>query len=124
MRWIMMNIDFFKAVLDSEPSSVVVCDLNDTIVYMNPFAVKKYGKNLTGKNLLDCHNEHSRMLIKKTVEWFKKSSDNNSVYEFHNEKENRDVYIIALRDEEKNLIGYWEKHIYRNAETASFFDFS
>ena len=42
----MMNIDFFKAVLDSEPSSVVVCDLNDTIVYMNPFAVKKYGKNL------------------------------------------------------------------------------
>ena len=40
----MMNIDFFKAVLDSEPSSVVVCDLNDTIVYMNPFAVKKYGK--------------------------------------------------------------------------------
>ena len=120
----MLNIDFFKAVLDSEPSSVVVCDLNDTIVYMNPFAVKKYGKDLTGKNLLDCHNENSRMLIKKTVEWFKKSSDNNSVYEFHNEKENRDVYIIALRDEQKNLIGYWEKHIYRNAETASFFDFS
>ena len=52
-----MNIDFFKAVLDSEPSSVVVCDLNDTIVYMNPFAVKKYGKEDFTNNILAVYNE-------------------------------------------------------------------
>ena len=34
----------------------------------------------------------------------------------HNEKQNKDVYMVALRDESK-LIGYYEKHEYRNSET-------
>ena len=31
--------------------------------------------------------------------------------------------MIALRDDEGNLIGYYEKHEYRNAETAKFYQF-
>lgn len=30
-------------------------------------------------------------------------------------KENKDVYIVALRDESKTLIGYYEKHEYYSA---------
>ena len=30
--------------------------------------------------------------------------------------------MVALRDEESNLIGYYEKHEYRNRETANFYD--
>ena len=36
-------------------------------------------------------------------------------------KQNKDVYMVALRDESK-LIGYNEKHEYRNSETMKPYD--
>mgnify|MGYP006922437624 CR=1 FL=1 len=42
---------------------------------------------------------------------------------FHNEKENRDVYMIALRDEAGTLIGYYEKHECRDVETGKMYQF-
>ena len=38
-------------------------------------------------------------------------------------KENKDVYMVALRDEDGKLIGYYEKHEYRNRETAKRYEF-
>ena len=38
-----------------------------------------------------------------------------------NAKQNKDVYMVALRDEGK-LIGYYEKHEYRNTETMKQYD--
>ena len=75
-----------------------------------------------GKSLLNCHNEKSREMIMKVLDWFKASKDNNIVYTFFNEKENKDVYMVALRNEEGNLIGYYEKHEYRNRETMKMYD--
>lgn len=34
------------------------------------------------------------------------------------------VYMVALRDAKKELIGYYEKHEYRNAESAKTYDFA
>ena len=31
--------------------------------------------------------------------------------------------MIALRDDDKKLIGYYEKHVYRNRETGKLYDF-
>ena len=105
---------------------MVICDLEHTIIYMNPVAIKRYskwgGKDLMGKSLLNCHNEKSREMILKVLDWFKASKDNNIVYTFFNEKENKDVYMVALRNEEGNLIGYYEKHEYRNRETMKMYD--
>ena len=42
------------------------------------------------------------------LEWFKKSKDNNIVYTSRNDRENKDVYMVALRDENGELIGYYE----------------
>lgn len=112
---------FFKSVLDQDQAAVVLCDLNHTIIYMNPFAINRYHADLTGKNLMECHNPNSRQLIEKVVEWFKKSPNNNQIYESYNDKENKDVYMVALRDETKKLIGYYEKHEYRNRETDIFY---
>ena len=39
-------------------------------------------------------------------------------------QKNKDVYMVALRDEDNCLIGYYEKHEYRNRETGSLYDFS
>ena len=116
--------NLFKSVLEKDRSAVVICDVNHTIIYMNKVAIERYHKDLTGFSLLDCHNARSDEIIIKVVDWFRKSSDNNMIYTFHNEKENKDVYMVALRDDEGSLIGYYEKHEYRNPETAEVYDFS
>lgn len=121
-------LEFFKSVLDQDRAAVVICDLEHTIIYMNTAAVENYAKRggaaLMGRNLLDCHNERSVGLIKKIVAWFEESEKNNMIHTFYNEQQNKDVYMVALRDENKKLIGYYEKHEYRNKETAEVYDFS
>ena len=112
--------EYFKSIIDQDRAAVVICDLQHIIIYMNPAAKKSYekwgGESLIGKSLLDCHNEKSVAAIEKTVSWFAASADNNLVYTSHNEKQNKDVYMVALRDESKELIGYYEKHEYRDRE--------
>jgi len=117
-----------KSVLEMDRASVVICDLAHTIVYMNPAAARRYGKRggyeLVGSSLLNCHNPNSNEIIKKVVAWFGESSANNMIHTFFNQKENKDVYMVALRDEDGTLIGYYEKHEYRDKETAELYDFS
>ena len=118
---------FFKSVLDEDHSAIVICDLNHIIIYMNSAAFNKYkkrgGKLLLGKSLLDCHNSQSIELINKIIGWFQSNQSNNRIYMYHDDKENKDVYMIALRNEEGNLIGYYEKHECRNPETQSPYQF-
>lgn len=118
---------FFKSVIDSDIAPVVICSADHTIIYINPSAAQRYAKkggyDLIGKSLLDYHNSDSNIKIKKVAEWFGESPDNNRMYTFHNPKENKDVYMIALRDESGELIGYYEKHEYRTAENADTYNF-
>ena len=117
---------YFKSIIEQDACAVVICNLNHEIIYMNPAAIAKYGKSggadLVGTSIFDCHNERSNEYIRKVVSWFLKSKDNNVIYTNHNEKENRDVYMVALRDDNKELIGYYEKHEYRNPENRKFYD--
>lgn len=118
---------FFKSIIDQDRSAVVICNLEHEIIYMNPAAVKNYekwgGEKLVGQSLLNCHNENSVKKIKEVIKWFEESEKNNIIYTFYNKKQNKDVYMVALRDEEK-LIGYYEKHEYRNQETMNMYDFA
>ena len=117
--------EFFKSVIDMDTSAVVICDLSHKIVYMNPAAAERYSKRggtkLVGSSLLDCHGKAGNEKIKQVSEWFGKSPANTLVYTFYNEKENKDVYMIALRDGSGKLIGYYEKHEYRNRETMEMY---
>lgn len=93
----------FQSVIDQDRAGVVICNLEHEIVYMNPA---------------------SREMIDKVIHWFMESEKNNMIYTFHNEKQNKDVYMVALRDSEQKLIGYYEKHEYRDRETAKRYDFT
>lgn len=116
---------FFKSVIDQDRCAVVLCNLEHEIIYMNPAAIKNYekrgGKELIGTSLLDCHNSESVRKIKEVINWFGLSSYNNIVYTCYNEKQNKDVYMVALRDGGK-LIGYYEKHEFRNKETSNMYE--
>ena len=120
--------ELLRSVLEADRAPVVVCDLDHTIVYMNPVAIERYakrgGKDLIDRSLLNCHNDKSCELINKVLDWFRESKDNNIVYTFKNKKENKDVYMVALRNAEGDLIGYYEKHEYRTPETMKLYDLS
>ena len=113
-----------KSVLDQDRAPIVVCNTDDIIVYMNPSAKSAYHKDLTGSNIKDCHPKEANEKIDKVIRWFMESAENNIIYTYHNDKENKDVYMVALRDEEHTLIGYYEKHEYRNKETSMLYNFN
>lgn len=118
--------EVYKSVLESDRAAVVICNLEHEIIYMNPVAISRYekwgGKALLGKSLLDCHNEQSREMIGKVVDWFKSSKNHNLVYTSYNQKENKDVYMVALRNAAGDLIAYYEKHEYRNRESMKIYE--
>lgn len=125
-----MKVNFeqlYKSVLEQDTAPVVLCDTDHVILYMNPAAAEHYkesgGYDLVGKCVLECHNRDSREKIEKVLKWFRDDVKNNRVFTFRNEKENKDVYMVALRDDEKKLIGYYEKHEYREKESGGRYDF-
>ncbi len=122
-----LNI-LLKSALALDPAPVVLCDLKHRIAYMNPAAMAHYEKQggaaLVGASLMGCHNDRSRQRIERVIAWFAESPEHNRIYTFRNERENKDVYMMALRDEAGQLVGYWEKHEYRNVETAGLYDFA
>ena len=62
-------------------------------------------------------------MIERVVEWFRADRTHNLIYTFRNDSENKDVYMVALRDGDGNLIGYYEKHEYRDWETMGLYEF-
>ena len=111
----------FKSILDQDRAPIVVCDMKSIVVYMNPSAIARYKIDLTGKSIKKCHPADANEKIDLVLEWFAQSVENNIVYTFRNDEENKDVYMVALRDQSGKLIGYYEKHEYRNQETAKLY---
>ena len=96
---------YFKSVIDQDTASVVLCDLDHTILYMNPAAIRNYAKHggaqLIGRSLLNCHNPNSNNRIQEVVDWFASNPEH----------------------ADGTLVGYYEKHEYRNPETMPRYDF-
>ncbi len=117
---------YFKSIIDQDREHVVICDLNHTILYMNPSAIHDYAKyggaSLLGRNLMLCHNPQSVAAIQNVVDWFAADKSHNLIFTYHDEKHNRDVYMVAMRDAEGTLIGYYEKHESRRLETMKRYD--
>ena len=112
---------FFKRIIDTDIAPIVVCDTEDIIVYMNPSAIRSYRRDLTGCSIKDCHPAEANEKIDKVLDMFKADNSINIVYTYHNAKENKDVYMVALRDDDGTLIGYYEKHEYRNREATELY---
>ena len=119
---------YFKSILDQDPAHIVICDLNHTILYMNPSAVAGYGKYggaaLLGRSVLNCHGPASKAKIQEVLTWFSQSKDHNVIFTSHSNSQNMDIYMVALRDGDGTLIGYYEKHESRVPETRSRYDFA
>ena len=62
-----------------------------------------------------------RSTFKHVIDWFKQDESHNLVYTSHNEKQKKDVYMVSLR-KDNELIGYYEKHEYRDPEEMKMYD--
>lgn len=117
-----------KSVIDQDRMPVVICNLEHEVIYMNEAADRFYanrgGHKIMGQNLMRCHSPLSCEKILKVLEWFKADKNNNMIYTAREEEDNKDIYMVALRDEQGELIGYYEKHEVRDAEKANLYDFT
>ena len=116
---------YFRSIMEQDPRPIVICSPEHEILYMNPAATS--GENeknagLLGKSLCNCHSRRSQEKLKEIVAWFQESTAHNEVYIQHKEKENEDLYMVALRDESGGLIGYYERHERRNRESGKLYD--
>lgn len=101
-----------KWILEAIPYPVLFADSSHTIRYMNRRARFEYEeirgrRDLLGSSLLDCHNEKSSEKIREIVERFKGHGGE----EFLTVTScNQRVYMTPVRDEEGNLVGYFERY--------------
>ena len=118
-------IQYFKSILEQDLTPVVICDLQHTIVYMNQVAIAHYGsfggEALIGKSVLDCHSPAGQDRIRQVLDWFAASPEHNRVHTIYSQKDNLDVYMVALRDEAGVLIGYYEKQEYRDRDMSPLY---
>ena len=121
-----MEIDkYLRAFVETDMNQIVICDTNHIIVYMNKVAIEKFsdlgGADLIGKSLMQYLGVETQSRIEAIVSWFSESPDNNWVYTYRNEASQTDMYAVALRDENGNLIGYYEKRRSTFTETEELY---
>lgn len=119
--------EYMRGIIDTEPGDVVICDTNHTILYMNKAAEEHNarwgGKKLIGRSVLNCHRPETKEKMARILEWFRADISHNEIHTAYNAEMNYDIFMTAIRDENQRLIGYYERHAYRNRDEREFYRF-
>jgi PAS domain-containing protein len=102
---------FFQAIIESIPAEIVIIDNNHKILLANKFAREKYSNSSPqlreGNSIFACHkNEKSHQIIQNAYDEIKKGKDR--VYIYNSDETGKSAYLIAVRDSERNILGYYE----------------
>ena len=102
----------FQAILDSIPYKIVYVDTDYIIRFLNKTAKHHYYgmrgyRDLEGKSIFACHNPKSAEKIREAVEGLKEHK--NQIY-LGVSPENESFYINPVRDENGELIGFFERY--------------
>lgn len=104
----MNEITFLKTLLDNLKNPFLFVDTGHTIRYMNKVAIEHFkdGEALLGRSIFDCHNENSNQIIREVFEALQAGETERLI----SEKQERRVYMRAVRDQEGTLLGYYERY--------------
>ena len=104
----MDNLELYKSFLNSMKNPFMFVDNTHTISYMNKAAIAHYdaGEKLLGTSIFDCHNEQSNKMINEIFEKMLKGLEEEKI----TDNEKYIVYMRAIRDDEGNLLGYYERY--------------
>ena len=100
-----------SCILNSIPYPILFVNCDHIITYMNDAAKHHYYKergykDLIGKSLFDCHNEQSKH---KITEAFEKIKNHGNEIFIGVSVKNQRIYMNPVRDENGNLLGYFER---------------
>ena len=101
----------FAAIVDGIPQRLVFVDNDHVIRYLNRAAEAwYYGRRgyaeLVGKSLFDCHNAESRTRVLELYERLCRGEDEVFV---RVTPWNERATMVAVRDRDGRLLGYWER---------------
>ncbi len=104
----------YKAILDSLTEPVLMADTEHVMVYMNKAAEELYkdrgGRTLLGRSIFDCHNENSNSVIKEV---FRRMQHEGLEEKMITDGEKKRIFMRAVREEDGELIGYYERYEYK-----------
>lgn len=101
--------EILESILDAYSYEIVFVDRQHIVRYMNKTAKERYGGRVKiNQSLFNCHNENS----KKKIEEFLKRADNgeDEMFETYNMKTGEREFFVPVRDSNKHVIGYFERH--------------
>ena len=77
---------------------------------------------MVGKHLTLFCNTETMTKVDMVIEWFKEEKVNNRIFAAHKKETNEDIYIVAIRDENENLIGFTSVYECRTPEKAEQYE--
>ncbi len=99
-----------KAIIDQYKSPILFVDNDHIIRYGNNAALERYSKrgypNIVDESLFDCHNMISKQ---KIIEYHQRLKDGEDEIFLKINKHNIKITIVAVRGEDKTLLGYYER---------------
>ena len=107
----MLDIATYEAILDSIHHRLVFVDNDHVIRYLNRaarqwFYQKRGFDDLVGKSLFDCHKPASRG---KILELYARLQQGEEVAFVKVTKKNEKASMVAVRDAQGRLLGYFER---------------
>lgn len=104
----------FKSIVENLEEEICLVDTDHVIRYMNRKSIERYahrgGEKLIGQSLFDCHNENSVKMINRLFDMFNADPNLKEIKIGYNSKHDETNYMVAVRDSEGKLIGYYERH--------------
>ncbi len=109
-----MDFELHKEILDSWPTSILFCDLDHVIRYMNRASRKHfYGartyQDLIGTDVMQYHLPETREKILALVEGLKAGGGARRMGTVRGEGYR--VYLVPVREEDGTLIGYCQHFV-------------
>ena len=104
----MIDATLMAAILDNLKNPLLFVNTEHTILYMNKAAIAHYdqGLALIGTSVLDCHNQHSQKIIIEILAAMQDGEEERLI----GDDEKRRIYMRAVRDDEGQLLGYYERY--------------
>ena len=101
--------EILESILDAYSYEVVFVDRQHIVRYMNKTAKERYGNRVQiNQSLFNCHNENSKIKIEEFLK--RADAGEDEMFETYNKKTGEREFFVPVRNHDKQVIGYFERH--------------
>ena len=101
--------EILESILDAYSYEIVFVDRQHIVRYMNKTAKERYGERVKiNQSLFNCHSEYSIVIIEEFL--LRADAGVDVLFESYNTKTGEREFFVPVRDSNKHVIGYFERH--------------